>query len=103
MFAKLAGGEKCSKINLKEAVAQVTLNDGSSILIVMNTHMGLPRYNRFTYGMASGLDIYQQLNEQTLKGSYCAAVFVDDIVVTGENDKDYLKNLCGVAQKENES
>ncbi|UYV81127.1 K02A2.6-like [Cordylochernes scorpioides] len=62
IFAALAGGEKFSKIDLRDAYNQLELDDESQLYTVINTHQ-------------------------------------DDILITGKNDQDHLKNLECVLQR----
>ena len=67
-FAKLNGGVKFSKIDLKEAYSQIPLDEESAKLVVIYTHKGLFRYNRLPFGAASAPSIFQQLIESILQG-----------------------------------
>lgn len=98
LFAKL-GGEKYSKIDLRDALAQILLDEESSKLVTINTHKGLFRYNRVPYGVACGPSIFQQSIESLLQGCEGAAAFIDDIVVTGKTDAEHLRNLEKILQK----
>ncbi|KAK3091048.1 hypothetical protein FSP39_016771 [Pinctada imbricata] len=46
IFANLAGGEKFSKIDLRQAYLHMNLEEISKPLLTINTHKGLYRYNR---------------------------------------------------------
>lgn len=46
VFAKLGGGERYSKIDLKNAYNQFVLDDSSQELTTINTHKGLFKYTR---------------------------------------------------------
>ena len=98
LFAKLNGGQKFSKIDLK-AYAQIPFDEKSSKLIVINTHKGLFRYHRMPFGVASGPSIFQQFIEGLLQGCEGVAIYLDDIIVTGSNDEDHLKNVENVLKR----
>ena len=46
IFAKLSGGQKFSKIDLRQAYHQLEMEEDSKEYLTMNTHMGLFQYNR---------------------------------------------------------
>ncbi len=93
LFQKLAGGQRFSKIDLRDAYLQIPLDEESANLLVINTPFGLYRYNRLPFGVASAAAIFQRcLHTLTaqVKGS---ANYLDDIVVTGESEEEHLQNL----------
>lgn len=59
----------------------------------MNTHRGLYKVNRLMYGIASAPAIWQRTIENILQGIPGTAVFLDDIVVTGETEAIHLQRL----------
>ena len=67
--------------------------------MTINTHKGLFRYTRLSFGVASAPFIFQKNMDQIpqeVPGSIC---FIDDICITGENNEDHLKNLRIVLSK----
>ena len=52
LFATLAGGKKFTKLDLSQAYQQLELDDPSKLLVTINTHRGLYRYNRLPFGVA---------------------------------------------------
>ena len=46
IFANLAGGQKFSKIYLRQAYHQLVMEEDSRKYLTINTHMGLFQYNR---------------------------------------------------------
>ena len=52
-FQAMNGGKKISKIDFSQAYNQVMLNEDSKNLTTINTHLGLYRWNRLPYGIAS--------------------------------------------------
>ena len=57
IFASLAGGQRFSKIDLRQAYHQLELNDNSKSYLTINTHKGLYRYNRLVFGIAASPSI----------------------------------------------
>ena len=89
----LAGGQKFSKIDLKCAYQQMKLDEASQELCTISTLKGLYRYTRLPFGIASSPAIWQQFMEQALSGLTGLTVMQDDVLVTGANDDEHLKNL----------
>ena len=84
LFSTLAGGEKCSKIDLKKAYLQMEVHLDDREYLTLNTHRGLFRCTRLLYGIASALAIWQREMEKILGGISGISVFLDDIKVTGK-------------------
>ncbi|XP_050358337.1 uncharacterized protein K02A2.6-like [Nymphalis io] len=92
LLVKLHGGIKFTKLDLSQAYAQLEL-DESKKYTVINTHKGLFRYNRLIYGLASSPGIFQRLLEQLFSDMPRVGVFLDDVIITGEDDQSHLKTL----------
>jgi len=99
VLAKMAGGQKFSKIDLKCAYQQMMLDDESQELVTINTSRGLFRYTRLPFGTSSSPAIWQRFIDQVLQGLDNVCVIQDDVLVTGENDADHLSNLEKVFQR----
>ncbi|UYV77938.1 K02A2.6-like [Cordylochernes scorpioides] len=99
IFAALAGGEKFSKIDLRDAYNQLELDDESQLYTVINTHQGLYKYTRLPFGISSAPALFQKQMDILLKGIPLVFCALDDILITGKNDQDHLKNLECVLQR----
>ncbi|KAL0098925.1 hypothetical protein PUN28_020833 [Cardiocondyla obscurior] len=99
IFTRLAGGSKFSKIDLRQAYLQLEVDAESSKLLTLNTHKCLYKVNRLMYGIASAPAIWQRTIENILQDIPGTAVFLDDIVITGENEQVHLQRLQSVMQK----
>ena len=87
-LASLAGGREFSNIDLAHAYQQISLDEPSRKLVVINTHKGLYQYNRLPFGIAS---IFQRaIILQEIPG---VTVYIDDILVTGRTKAAHLDNL----------
>ncbi|XP_064103375.1 uncharacterized protein K02A2.6-like [Macrobrachium nipponense] len=53
MFATLSGCSVFSKIDLRQAFQQLSMDENSKSLCTVNTHLGLYRPKRLPYGVAS--------------------------------------------------
>lgn len=68
-------------------------------LQVINTHKGLYRCNRLTFGIASASAIFQRNIEKILQGIPHTIPFQDDIIITGKTDEEHLENIEKVLQR----
>ena len=93
LFASLAGGEKFSKIDLTQAYLQMLLEEESRGYVTVNTHMGLYRYTRLPFGISSAPAIFQRTMDTILQGLNHVQCYIDDILVTGADDEEHLRNL----------
>ncbi|XP_037572448.1 uncharacterized protein K02A2.6-like [Dermacentor silvarum] len=95
----MSGGQKFTKIDLRDAYQQIPLDAESREYVTINTHhVSLPVYT-LKFGVSPAPAIFQR--EMEKPASWCAgtAVYFDDIVITGIDDKDHLENLTIVLQK----
>ena len=99
LFATLAGGQKFSKLDLSQAYQQVRLDERSQEFVTINTHKGLYRYNRLPFGVASAPAVFQQLMEKVLQGLPGVVCYIDDVLVTGQNDEEHFRNLEEVLKR----
>ncbi len=93
LFVTVAGGRKFSKLDLSHAYQQVLLEEKSQEFVTVSTHKGLYRYNRVPFGVASAPAVFQQLMEKVLQGIPGVVCFIDDVLVTGGNDEEHLRNV----------
>jgi hypothetical protein len=55
LLTQLNNGEKFTKLDLTDAYLQVELDEQSKQLVVINTPLGLFRYNRMPFGIANAV------------------------------------------------
>ncbi|MCG8032935.1 MAG: DDE-type integrase/transposase/recombinase [Candidatus Thiodiazotropha taylori] len=97
IFSNLAGGEKFTKLDLRQAYLQLNLNEDSKPLLTINTHKGLYRYNRMVYGISPS--IWQRTIDTILQGLPGVQCILDDMIITGRNDTEHFENLNKVLQR----
>ena len=78
---------------MKNAYQQLLLDDESQQYVTINTHQGLYRYKRLPFGIAASPAIFQRSVDVILQGIDNVAAIQDDILVTGKDDDDHLRNL----------
>ncbi|KAL0151831.1 hypothetical protein M9458_052832 [Cirrhinus mrigala] len=99
LFAQLAGGQKFSKLDMSHAYQQIMLDESAKKYVTVNTHKGLYTYCRLPFGVASSPAIFQHTMEGILQNMRHVTVYMDDILVTGANDEEHLKNLEEVLRR----
>ena len=93
LFAKLQGGHHFSKLDMSDAYLQVELDDATKKLLVVNTHKGLFRYNRLSFGPAPAPAIFQKCVDNLVSGIPYVAAYLDDVIVTGRTKEEHLHNI----------
>ena len=68
MFSTLAGGESFSKIDLARAYKQMEVLESHRPLLTINTHLGLFRYCRLPFGIATAPAMWQKAMSLVLQG-----------------------------------
>ena len=99
LLATLGGEDKFTKLDKTQAYQQVQLEAESKQYTTINTHKGLFQYNRFPYGVSSAPAIFQRNMENLLYNIPYVIVRVGDILVSGANDNDHLRNLEEVLKR----
>ncbi|XP_052740894.1 uncharacterized protein K02A2.6-like [Bicyclus anynana] len=92
LLTRVNGGQRFSKIDLSQAYAQFELDESKQYSVIA-THKGLYMYNRLVYGLASSPGIFQKKLEALFADLPQVGVFLDDIIITGRNDKEHTSNL----------
>ncbi|PIO61932.1 hypothetical protein TELCIR_16530 [Teladorsagia circumcincta] len=87
----LHGGKRFSKVDLIDAYMQVELEESSRRYTTINTHKGSFEYTRIPFGIASAPAIFQRIMEETPAGIEGVLIYLDDLTVTGPDDKKHLE------------
>ncbi|XP_037572404.1 uncharacterized protein K02A2.6-like [Dermacentor silvarum] len=96
LWSALSGGQKFTKLDLRDAYHQLVLQDASRKYVTISTTLGLFQYTRLPFGVASAPAIFQREMDNLFRGMRHLAVYLDDILVTGTDDGDHLQNLHNV-------
>ena len=99
IFADIGGGQKFSKIDLKDAYLQIEVDEESSQMLTISTHKGLFRYNRLVFGVSSAPAIFQRTIENIVNGIPGIRVILDDMIITGANTEEHIRSLEQVLQR----
>ncbi|XP_011872492.1 PREDICTED: uncharacterized protein K02A2.6-like, partial [Vollenhovia emeryi] len=99
IFACLGGSKFFSVIDLQGAYHQLQIGNDTRELFTINTHMGLFRYNRLTYGVSSAPGIFQSCMEMILAGIPQVKCYLDDILIYGSSLLECHKNGLAVLER----
>ena len=96
LFTALAGGKRLTKLDISQAYLQIKLDEESSQCTTINTHQGLCKFTRLPFEIASAPALFQQLMDTVLQNLPHVICFIDDILITGVDDQEHLRNLESV-------
>lgn len=99
IFASLNGGIYFCVIDLKGAYQQLQISESSKELFTINTHIGLFRYNRLTYGISSAPGIFQCIMDAILSNLSKTKCYLDDILIHGSSLEECYKNVRKVLER----
>ena len=94
VFCRVGTASKFAKVDLKSAYSQISLDDKSRLLSVINTHRGLYTINRLQMGMKNASAIFQRCMEQILANIPGVIVYQDDVMICAESSRQLKKRLC---------
>ena len=63
------------------------------------THKGLYRYRRLPFGITSAPALFQRAMDQILSGLTGVQCYLDDLLITGKDEQDHLRNLNATLQR----
>ena len=93
LFAALAGGTVFSKLDLSHTYQQIRLNEDSKKFMTNTIQQGLFQYERLPFRMKTAPVLFQRTMETLLRDLPYICVYIDDILVTGTDEQNHLKNL----------
>ena len=98
LVCTLANKKIFSKLDLSQAYAQLMLAPESRELTTINTHRGLFQYVRLPYGVSSAPGIFQRAMENLFKDVPDVMCYLDDLLISSENEEKHEKLLNRVFQ-----
>lgn len=99
IFSGLAGGQKFSKIDLCQAYLQMHVVPESQELLTIVTLKDLYRYQKLPFGITSAPALFQRAMDQILSGLPGVQCYLDDLLITGSDEKSHLQNLEATLQR----
>ena len=93
LFSKVRDARYFSKIDLKTAYHQVTIDPDSRNLTAFSTHVGLFRYKRMPYGLANAPAAFTRILQQALQSCSNLISYFDDILVFAPTKQEHDKHL----------
>ena len=99
LLRKLRGGYGCTKIDLADAYNQIRLCPISQKRLALSTHTGVLLQLRLPFGITSAPGYFQETMDKLTSDLPGVAVYLDDILVSGNNAADYISNLRGLLQR----
>lgn len=70
-------------LDLRGAYQQLELFEESKVYFTINTHVGLFRFNKLTYGVKTAPSIFQRTMDEILRGISNVSCYIDDVIVAG--------------------
>ena len=99
LFSRLRNGQQFTKLDLADAYLQVELDNSSKDLVVINSPLGLYKYNRMPFGISSAPAIFQRLIDQVICDIPNCIAYLDDLLITGSTEEEHLRTLDHVLAK----
>lgn len=89
LFSKLVRGKHFTKLDLTQAYQQLELDENSKSYLTIN----------MPFAVASTPAIFQRTMDQILQGLEDIVCYLDDILITGTDTNEHLRNLERVFQQ----
>ena len=99
---KLGGGYSFTKNYLANAYNQIKLGPKSQKKLALSTHKGVLLQKRLPFGIKSAPGYFQQIMDQLTQELPGVAVYLYNLLVSGKDAEDHIKNLRGLLQRLNQ-
>ena len=93
LMQKLGGGYGYTKIDLADAYNQIKLAPESQRRLALSTHQGVLLQQRLPFGIKSAPGYFQEIMEKLTSDLPGVVVYLDDILVSGRDAADHVRNL----------
>ena len=87
IFSKLAGAQYFSKLDLRSAYHQLEIREDSRDYTAFICHIGLFRYKRLPFGLASAPSAYMKVISNILRRCKNTVCYLDDILIFGDTQE----------------
>jgi hypothetical protein len=99
LMRKLSGGHGFTKVDLADAYNQVMLGPESQKRLALSTHRGVLLQLRLPFGISSAPGYFQEIMDQLIGDLGGVTSYMDDILVSGLNASEHLRNLRALLQR----
>lgn len=93
IFARLAGAQIFSKLDLKAAYHQLEIREDSRNLTAFTSHVGQFRYKRLPFGLANAPSAYMKVIFNILRQCTNTVSYLDDILIYGKTQEEHDESL----------
>ena len=99
LMQKLGGGYGFTKIDLSDAYNQIMLTPESQRRLALSTHRGVLLQMRLPFGISSAPGYFQEIMDMLTSDLKGVAVYMDDILVSGNTAAEHLQNLKSLLKR----
>lgn len=92
LFARVQGSKTFTKLDFKNAYNQLKVDEQTSKILAWSTHRGVYKVLRLLYGIKPATAIFQREVEKVFKNCPLTVNLLEDLIVTGKDDKKHLQN-----------
>ena len=93
IMSRLNGATVFTKLDLNKGYHQLELSEESRNITTFTTHVGLRRYKRLNFGVASAAEIFQNVISETISDIPNCLNTSDDILIYGVSQADHDQTL----------
>ncbi|XP_055711553.1 uncharacterized protein K02A2.6-like [Phlebotomus papatasi] len=88
-----------SRLDIKDAFHQVEIDERCRNITTFITHQGAFRYKRLMFGISCAPELFQRTMEQMLAKCPNTIIYIDDLVIFGENNQEHDEAVQRVLQR----